>query len=180
MGVLPWTLYIAPRGEIVSKMPGRTPKRSPLQLPGQQLHLTLSSVIILPLILDKPYIALGLEGSANKLGAGVIKHSPDGSTTVLSNVRHTYVTPPGEGFLPRDTALHHRQWAMTVIKDSLKHANISLHDVDCICYTKGVDECTATVVEWLIYVLRSWYGSTIDLSGIGCTDAVSVVQQAPC
>ena len=86
---------------------------------------------------EKPYIALGLEGSANKFGAGVIKHSPDGSSTVLSNVRHTYITPPGEGFQPRETALHHRAWAMSVIKDCLKQANISVHDVDCICYTKG-------------------------------------------
>ncbi|KAH8100597.1 peptidase M22 glycoprotease [Cristinia sonorae] len=100
-------------------MPGKPRKRSPLKLP------------------EKPYIALGLEGSANKLGAGVVKHSPDGSTTVLSNVRHTYITPPGEGFLPRDTAQHHRQWAMSVIKDSLQKAGISLHEIDCICYTKG-------------------------------------------
>ena len=27
---------------------------------------------------------------------------------MLSNPRRTYITPPGEGFLPRDTARHHR------------------------------------------------------------------------
>lgn len=48
-------------------------------------------------------VAIGFEGSANKLGVGVVR---DG--VVLSNVRHTYVAPPGEGFLPRDTAKHHR------------------------------------------------------------------------
>lgn len=37
-------------------------------------------------------IAIGLEGSANKLGIGIIK---DGQ--VLSNPRVTYITPPGEG-----------------------------------------------------------------------------------
>lgn len=100
-------------------MPGKTRKRSPLKNP------------------DRPYIALGLEGSANKLGAGIIKHAPDGSTVVLSNVRHTYITPPGEGFLPRDTAKHHRDWALTVINDALQKAGVSLHDIDCICFTKG-------------------------------------------
>ncbi|KAI0702510.1 O-sialoglycoprotein endopeptidase [Cytidiella melzeri] len=100
-------------------MPGRTRKRSPLK-PA-----------------ERPYIALGLEGSANKLGAGIIKHSTNGSTTVMSNVRHTYITPPGEGFLPRDTAKHHRDWATTVINDSLKKAGLSIHDVDCICFTQG-------------------------------------------
>lgn len=68
---------------------------------------------------------------------GVIKHAVDGSTEVLSNVRHTYITPPGEGFLPRDTAQHHREWALTVIKDAVAKANITMHDLDCICYTKG-------------------------------------------
>jgi len=82
-------------------------------------------------------LALGLEGSANKLGAGIIKHLEDGSTSVLSNVRHTYITPPGEGFQPRDTALHHREWALKVIDDCLSKAEVSIHDVDCICFTKG-------------------------------------------
>lgn len=39
-------------------------------------------------------IAIGFEGSANKLGIGIIK---DG--VVLSNVRTTYITPPGQGKL---------------------------------------------------------------------------------
>ncbi|KAG8800157.1 putative tRNA threonylcarbamoyladenosine biosynthesis protein kae1, partial [Serendipita sp. 400] len=86
---------------------------------------------------DRPYLALGLEGSANKLGAGVIQHLPSGDVKVLSNVRHTYITPPGEGFLPRDTALHHRQWALKVIKDAMEQAQIKMQDLDCICYTKG-------------------------------------------
>ncbi|KAG1757445.1 peptidase M22 glycoprotease [Suillus lakei] len=99
-------------------MPGRR-RESPLKNPS------------------RAYVALGLEGSANKLGAGVIKHDVDGSTEVLSNIRHTYITPPGEGFLPRDTAQHHREWALTVIKDAVAKANITMHDLDCICYTKG-------------------------------------------
>lgn len=37
-------------------------------------------------------IAIGLEGSANKIGVGIIRDS-----VVLSNVRETYITPPGEG-----------------------------------------------------------------------------------
>jgi len=36
--------------------------------------------------------ALGIEGSANKIGIGIIN---DGK--VLANVRRTYITPPGEG-----------------------------------------------------------------------------------
>ncbi|KAL3480676.1 tRNA N6-adenosine threonylcarbamoyltransferase [Aspergillus californicus] len=83
-------------------------------------------------------IAIGLEGSANKLGVGIMLHPSDGSTPqVLANIRHTYVSPPGEGFLPKDTARHHRSWVVKLVKKALKEARISVDDVDCICYTKG-------------------------------------------
>lgn len=39
-------------------------------------------------------IAIGFEGSANKIGVGIIR---DGE--VLANIRRTYITPPGEGIL---------------------------------------------------------------------------------
>lgn len=88
------------------------------------------------------YLALGLEGSANKLGVGIIKHSVgalslDNRAEVLSNVRDTYVSPPGEGFLPRDTARHHRNWAVRIIKRALADAKVKGSDLDCICFTQG-------------------------------------------
>ncbi|KKK14173.1 O-sialoglycoprotein [Aspergillus rambellii] len=65
-------------------------------------------------------------------------HPDDGSTPqVLANIRHTYVSPPGEGFLPKDTARHHRAWVVKLVKKALKEARLSADDVDCICYTKG-------------------------------------------
>ena len=98
----------------------------------------------------KYYIALGLEGSANKLGIGVIKqpvlqrhtsgdNSYDCETEILSNIRDTYITPPGEGFLPRDTARHHRNWVVRLIRRALKEAGIGdpSKDIDVICFTKG-------------------------------------------
>jgi N6-L-threonylcarbamoyladenine synthase len=106
-------------------------------------------------------IAIGLEGSANKLGVGVIFHptstppsphdsalSDDDSSqsrknassppaVILSNLRHTFVSPPGTGFLPKDTAAHHRRWVVRLVKQAMKQAKVKLEDVDCICYTKG-------------------------------------------
>ena len=46
-------------------------------------------------------IAIGFEGSANKIGIGIIQ---DGE--VLSNVRKTYITPPGQGKRPRINMNH--------------------------------------------------------------------------
>ncbi|XP_011859779.1 PREDICTED: probable tRNA N6-adenosine threonylcarbamoyltransferase isoform X2 [Vollenhovia emeryi] len=77
-------------------------------------------------------VAIGFEGSANKLGVGIIRDQE-----VLSNVRHTYVTPPGEGFLPRETAQHHRRHILNVLQKALEDAKLTLKDVDIICYTKG-------------------------------------------
>ena len=96
-------------------------------------------------------IAVGLEGSANKLGVGIIKFPPSynfastsnstQSTTtppiILSNLRHTYNSPPGEGFLPKITAQHHRAWIVRIVKQAMRQARISIDDVSCICYTRG-------------------------------------------
>lgn len=77
-------------------------------------------------------IAIGLEGSANKLGVGVILHPAKGKgePQILSNIRHTYVSPPGEGFLPKDTAIHHRSHVATLVKRALEEAGIKIADVD--------------------------------------------------
>ncbi|KAF4120212.1 N6-L-threonylcarbamoyladenine synthase [Geosmithia morbida] len=83
------------------------------------------------------WIALGCEGSANKLGIGVIEHSLSGSTKILSNLRDTFVSPPGTGFLPKDTAAHHRAEFPRLAREALAAAGVSVGDVDCICFTQG-------------------------------------------
>ncbi|KAJ5033493.1 uncharacterized protein L3040_008608 [Drepanopeziza brunnea f. sp. 'multigermtubi'] len=83
-------------------------------------------------------IAIGLEGSANKLGVGVISHLPNGKPAqILSNIRHTFNAPPGEGFLPKDTAKHHRSWFVKLVKQAMSQAGVTIQQLDCICYTKG-------------------------------------------
>ncbi|KFY96980.1 hypothetical protein V498_02349 [Pseudogymnoascus sp. VKM F-4517 (FW-2822)] len=82
--------------------------------------------------------AIGLEGSANKLGVGIISHpTPTTPALILSNIRHTYVSPPGSGFLPKDTALHHRSHVVSLVKRALAESGLHPSDIDCICYTKG-------------------------------------------
>ncbi|RZS08561.1 hypothetical protein BHM03_00039536 [Ensete ventricosum] len=82
---------------------------------------------------NKTLIAVGFEGSANKIGVGVV--ALDG--TILSNPRHTYITPPGHGFLPRETAHHHLRHVLPLLRSALDDADITPADVDCLCYTKG-------------------------------------------
>lgn len=78
-------------------------------------------------------IALGIEGSANKIAVGVV--CDDGR--ILSNVRKTYITPPGTGFLPRETAQHHNEHILGLVQKALDDAHITSDDISCICYTKG-------------------------------------------
>ncbi|KAL3121666.1 hypothetical protein niasHT_006172 [Heterodera trifolii] len=63
---------------------------------------------------------LGIEGSANKIGVGIVR---DG--TVLANPRRTFHAPPGQGFRPTETAVHHRQHIDPVL------------ELDAVVYTKG-------------------------------------------
>uniref|UniRef100_A0A8C4F374 protein-tyrosine-phosphatase n=1 Tax=Dicentrarchus labrax TaxID=13489 RepID=A0A8C4F374_DICLA len=78
-------------------------------------------------------VVIGFEGSANKIGIGIIR---DGE--VLSNPRRTYITPPGQGFMPSDTARHHRAVILTVLKEALEQAGLKPADIDCVAYTKVV------------------------------------------
>lgn len=84
-------------------------------------------------------ISIGLEGSANKLGIGIIEHpiSGEGPVKILANLRHTYNAPPGAGFLPKDTAMHHRAWVVRLVKRAMSQAQLTPADIDVICYTKG-------------------------------------------
>jgi N6-L-threonylcarbamoyladenine synthase len=78
-------------------------------------------------------IALGIEGSANKIAVGVVREDGD----ILSNVRKTFITPPGTGFQPRETAQHHSEHILRLIQEALSVAQVTPRDLSCICYTKG-------------------------------------------
>lgn len=82
---------------------------------------------------DKEFRVLGIEGSANKIGIGIV----DSKGRILSNPRKTFITPPGTGFLPNETAEHHRQNIIELIKIALAEAGISIQEIDLLAYTKG-------------------------------------------
>ena len=76
---------------------------------------------------------LGFEGSANKLGVGIV----DDQGNILSNPRYTYITPPGTGFLPRETAEHHRAYILELTHKALEEAKLTPQDLSALAYTKG-------------------------------------------
>ena len=85
---------------------------------------------------EAPLIALGIEGSANKVAVGIMRFDGSGYD-ILTNPRKTFITPPGEGFLPRETAWHHQNHIVALIRLALTDAGLHYSDISCICYTKG-------------------------------------------
>lgn len=81
---------------------------------------------------------LGIEGSANKIGIGVLRYDPSDETYhILANPRKTYVAPTGHGFLPKQTAWHHQQHVVPLVRAALQEANITLSQMAAICFTQG-------------------------------------------
>jgi N6-L-threonylcarbamoyladenine synthase len=87
-------------------------------------------------------IVLGIEGSANKVGVGVLQYSPSTkSYTILSNPRKTYVAPTGHGFLPKETAWHHQAHVVALVRAALNEAFPGEQSpelrISAVCFTKG-------------------------------------------
>ncbi|KAL8447869.1 hypothetical protein Emed_004164 [Eimeria media] len=82
---------------------------------------------------DNRIVVLGIESSANKVGVGIV----DGSGAILANPRATFITPPGTGFLPRETAAHHQENITRLIRKAMDEARVSVQAITCIAYTAG-------------------------------------------
>lgn len=87
-------------------------------------------------------IVLGIEGSANKVGVGVLVYDPRTETyEILSNPRKTYIAPTGHGFLPKETARHHQAHIVALIRAALVEAfpdsRCPERVLSAICFTKG-------------------------------------------
>lgn len=102
-------------------------------------------------------LILGIEGSANKLGVGIIN-----GNSILANIRRTYTPPPGEGFIPVKAAEHHRDAILPLIQEALDMANITLSDVDAFAYTRGPGiQQSLIVVATVVRTLSLYYDKPI-------------------
>lgn len=87
-------------------------------------------------------VVLGIEGSANKVGVGVLRYKrPDNTYEILANPRKTFIAPTGMGFLPKETAWHHQAHIVALVRTALAEAfpdeNKPEKHIDAICFTKG-------------------------------------------
>ena len=107
---------------------------------------------------EEKLLVLGIEGSANKIGVGILEKNGN----ILANPRYTYVTPPGTGFLPKETAEHHRGKILGLIKEALEIAKVKLSDIDLFTFTKGPGMAQPLCVGALVTrTLAQMYGKPI-------------------
>ncbi|KAL3822514.1 hypothetical protein ACHAXA_001979 [Cyclostephanos tholiformis] len=89
----------------------------PIPPPGRYSH------IYKPNEIDGTTVVLGIEGSANKCGVGILSYDPRTMTyRTLSNPRKTYVSPMGSGFLPKETSWHHQSHVVPLVRAALIEA----------------------------------------------------------
>lgn len=101
----------------------------------RSLNLQVRPLVVIQkkfVLLVTPMIVLGIEGSANKLGVGIVRNEE-----ILSNIRRTYCPANGEGFIPIKVSEHHRSNILDLIEESLCAAKLRIEDVDAFAYTRG-------------------------------------------
>ena len=76
-------------------------------------------------------LCLGIEGTAEKLGVGIV--SGDGD--VLANQLKQHI--PTEGIHPREAAQHHADNLPGLIKKALAEAGLKLGDIDLVAFSQG-------------------------------------------
>ncbi len=76
---------------------------------------------------------LGIEGTAEKLGIGIVTSSG----RILANVVRQQALKAQAGIHPREAAQHHAEHVPQVIRAALKKAGISLEDIDLIAFSRG-------------------------------------------
>ena len=93
-------------------------------------------------------LSLGIEGSANKIGLDI--GNEEGN--ICANPRFKIFTPPGEVFMPKETAEHHRGKIQELLLAALDEAKMDLAtDKDVPCYPKGPGMAELLSVGALVY-----------------------------
>lgn len=77
-------------------------------------------------------ICIGLEGTAEKTGVGIV--DSDGHVLALQG---RALLPEKGGIHPREAAQHHAENLVPLIKKSLDEANLSLEDLDMVAFARG-------------------------------------------
>lgn len=76
---------------------------------------------------------MGIESSANKIAIGIC----DSEGKIYSNCWRTFISPPGTGFLPNETAKFHWSKIFEIFMETLNESKLTMKDINLIAYTRG-------------------------------------------
>ncbi|MGZ7117319.1 MAG: bifunctional N(6)-L-threonylcarbamoyladenine synthase/serine/threonine protein kinase, partial [Methanobacterium sp.] len=77
-------------------------------------------------------ICLGIEGTAEKTGVGIV----DSEGKILASVGKQLI-PESGGIHPREAAEHHAASIVPLIKDALKESKLETGEIDLIAFSRG-------------------------------------------
>ena len=77
-------------------------------------------------------ICIGIEGTAEKTGVGIV----DSSGEILTSLGNSLI-PVSGGIHPREAAEHHADAIVPLIKDALLESNLQLEDIDLVAFSQG-------------------------------------------
>ena len=77
-------------------------------------------------------ICLGIEGTAEKTGVGIVEDNGK----VLS-LAHSQLFPTSGGIHPREAADHHGEFIPKLIREAIEKANISYNEIDLVSFSRG-------------------------------------------
>ena len=77
-------------------------------------------------------ICIGLEGTAEKTGVGIV----DSEGNILASKGSSLIPETG-GIHPRQAAEHHAKSLIPLIKDAMQDAKLSLQDLDLVAFSQG-------------------------------------------
>jgi len=77
-------------------------------------------------------ICIGLEGTAEKTGVGIV----DSSGEILASVGKSLI-PESGGIHPREAAEHHANNIVPLIKEALVESGLELKDIDLVAFSRG-------------------------------------------
>lgn len=77
-------------------------------------------------------ICIGLEGTAEKTGIGIV----DSSGEILASVGKSLI-PESGGIHPREAAEHHANNIVPLIKEALAESGLEIRDIDLVAFARG-------------------------------------------
>jgi universal protein Kae1 len=85
------------------------------------------------MIISDELLCLGIEGTAHTLAVSLV----NSNGKILTDIKDSYMPPPGKGLHPREMARHHCEVAHKVLEKALQTAKVKPRELGLIAFSMG-------------------------------------------